>query len=421
MGIPPSIAKRETVWRRIVTVLGVAVLLGCATRAMIKYDDGDFKLHWETGRRFLAKEFLYTGGHDFPYPPFFGMIFAPAALLPMRIAKVVFYPVGVAALLALLWTMRRLLRSAFSLDETQTFWVTAIAVFFAIQFIIHDQAVLGLNTALVALTWLGVYLWKQHRELFAGVSLGAAIAIKCTPAIFLGYFLWKRQWRLAIWTAAATLFFTAAPIVWQGPASWTTHLRNWVSTAIEGVSGSGFEANEDFRDKNMSLRPVLMRYLVRQPAGEFDRDVDPRPVNLVDLSPKVASGIVNFVLLILLAAFLWWSREAVKARDESRLLWELAAVGVLMVLFSPITWGHHCVALLPACFLTAALLLRHDRLPRWVIALLSVYILFCSLAGRDLIGRNLSLLLVSYHVTTFCILGLFLILLAGPRLQTARG
>lgn len=396
------------------------MLVGCAARAMIKYDEGDFKLHWETGRRFLAKEFLYTGGHDFPYPPFFGMIFAPTALLPMPIAKAVFYPMGVAALLALLWTMRRLVRFAFSLDETQTFWVTAIAVFLAIQFIIHDQAVLGLNTALVALTWLAIYLWKQHRDLLAGVSLGVAIAIKCTPAIFLGYFLWKRQWRMAVWATAAALFFTAAPMAWQGPSFWSQHMRNWVGTAVEGVSGSGFEANEDFRDKNMSLRPVLMRYLVCRSEGNFDRNVDPLPVNFLDLSPRVASWIVNSVLLILIAVFMWWSRGAVGARDEPRLLWELAAVGVLMVLFSPITWGQHCVALLPACFLIAALLLVRARFPRWAIALLSVYVLFCSLAGRDLIGRRLSLLLVSYHITTFCILGLFLILLAGPRLQTTR-
>jgi len=316
--------------------------------------------------------------------------------------------------------MRSLVRSVFIVDDTQLFWVTAIAAFLAIQFIIHDQAILGLNTELVALTWSGVYLWKQRRDLLAGISLGAAIAIKCTPAIFLGYFLWKRQWRMAIWTTAATLFFTAAPMAWQGPVSWTMHMRNWVGTAIEGVSGSGFEANEDFRDKNMSLRPVLTRYLVRQPEGNFDRNLDPPPLDFLDLSAGVASWIVDSVLLILLAVFLWWSRGSVGTRDEPRLLWELAGAGVLMVLLSPITWGQHCVALLPAGFQVAALIVVRERLPRWIIALLLFYIFFCSLLGRDLIGRKLSLLLVSYHITTFCIVGLLLILLAGPRLQTAR-
>src|SRR5438477_10059173 len=107
--------RNERAWRGLIIGSGAAVLIGCAVRAIIKPNDGDFKLHWEIGRRFLAGEFLYAGGHDFPYPPFFGMLFAPAALLPMSIAKAVFYPVGVAAFLALLWILRRLVGSAFSL------------------------------------------------------------------------------------------------------------------------------------------------------------------------------------------------------------------------------------------------------------------------------------------------------------------
>lgn len=417
MRIPAGIVRKEALFRRIAITLGVVILLGCAARAMIKANEGDFKLHWETGRRFLAGEFLYTGGHDFPYPPFFGMVFAPTALLPMAVAKAVFFPVGVAALLVLLWTLQRLVRGAFSLKEAQAFWVAALAVFLSIQSVIHDQAVLGLNTALVTLTWLGIYWWKQRRDVLAGVSLGLAIAVKCTPAVFLGYFLWKRQWRMAIYTAAAGLFFTAAPMAWQGPASWTNHMRNWIGTALDGISGSGFETSEDFRDKNMALRPVLMRYLVHQPG--FGRPGDPPPLDFLDLSPRVAHGIVNSVLLTLAGIFLWWSFGPVRARDEPRLLWELAALGLLMLLFSPITWGQHCVALLPACFVIAALLVVRDRVPPWSVALLAIYILFCALAGRDLIGRNLALLLVSYHVTTFCILGLFPILLAGPRWQAA--
>src|SRR6266550_4016597 len=234
MRIPPVIAKKEQLWRGIVVALGIGLLLGWAARDIIRAHDGDFKVHWETGRRFLAGEFLYAGGHDFPYPPFLGMTFAPAALLPLPIAKAVFYPVGVAALLVLLWTLGRLVRSAFHLDETQAFWVASLAVFLSIQFILRDQAELGLNTAVVALIWLGIYLWRQHRDLLGGISLGVAIAIKCTPAIFLGYFIWKRNWRMVIYAAAAALFFTVLPVVWQGPSSWSNHMRTWVSNAVHG-------------------------------------------------------------------------------------------------------------------------------------------------------------------------------------------
>ena len=199
--------------------------------------DGDFKVHWETGRRFLAGEFLYTHGHDFPYPPILGMSFAPTALLPVPVAKIVFYPLGVAVLLVLLWAVRRLVQPALDLETRQAFWAGALGVIFTLRFILRDQAELGFNTAIAALIWTGIYLWRQRRDLLAGASLGLAIAIKCTPAIFLVYFVWKRQWRMAICTVAAALFFTVLPAVWQGPASWSNHMRTWVVNATHGISG----------------------------------------------------------------------------------------------------------------------------------------------------------------------------------------
>ena len=58
-----------------------------------------------------------------------------------------------------------------------------------------------------------------------------------------------------------------------------------------------------------------------------------------------------------------------------------------------------------------------DRLPGWVVVLLSFYVFFCALLGRDLIGRQIFYRIASYHVSTFCIAALLVVVLAGPRLQ----
>jgi hypothetical protein len=301
------------------------------------------------------------------------------------------------------------------LNETQLFWVTGIALFLDVQYAIHDQAVFGLNTGITLLSWLGIYLWQQRRDVWGGLSLGAAIAIKCTPAIFLGYFIWKRQWRMAMCTTMAALLFTVLPIVRQGPALWTAHMQSWVRTVGAGLAGTGFEHNEDFQDKNMALRPVLLRYLTHLPdIGAAD---DPRAIRLLNLSPTAAHVLVGAVLLGLIALFLWCARGRLTSRDDSLVLWQCAALGVLMVLLSPITWGQHCVGLLPACFLISATLVVHERIPRWMMALLSVYVVCCCLAGRDLIGKRLGVLLVGYHITTFCIVGLLVIVLVASRQQ----
>src|SRR3954462_278822 len=109
-------AKHEIFWRRAFIAIAIFALLACAVRAISRPADGDFKLHWEFGRRFLAGEFLYAGGMHIPYPPFWAMAHAPAALLPMPIAKAILFPVGVGALLLLLYILRRLAGGAFKIE-----------------------------------------------------------------------------------------------------------------------------------------------------------------------------------------------------------------------------------------------------------------------------------------------------------------
>jgi hypothetical protein len=163
--------------------------------------------------------------------------------------------------------------------------------------------------------------------------------------------------------------------------------------------------------QNMALRPALARYLIRLPAGHPGRVANPLYLDGLDLPPKLAGWLIRVVQLALLAFALWWSRDPVGARDDPRLLWELAAVSIAMLLFSPITWGQHCVALLPACYFVSALIVARGNLPPWMNALLAIYILFTVVLSRDLLGRESALLLGSYHVETFSILGLLAVLI----------
>ena len=193
-------------------------------------------------------------------------------------------------------------------------------------------------------------------------------------------------------------------------------MRTWVVNATHGISGSGtgFEADEIYRVTNMSLRPALMGYLTHLPVSAV-RSHEPPPLTYLNLSPAVASWIVNTVLLALFLLFVWWSRGMIVSRADPRVLWELAATGVLMLLFSPITWGQHCVGLLPACCLVGAMLVRRDSLPGWLVPILAVYMFVGAALGRDLISRPIADLLTRHHVTTFWMVGLFAILLVGAR------
>src|SRR5438067_3660971 len=320
MHITTAISKRERSWRRLVMAAAILVLLICAFRAIYKSADGDFKLHWELGRRFLAGKFLYADGLDVPYPPFWALAHAPAALLPMPIAKAVLFPLGIGALALLLEILRRLAAAtqAFPLDDARAFWVAAIALFFAAQYVIRDMAELGINTVLVALSWLGIYLWSQRRDIAGGVSLGVAIALKCTPAIFVAYFLWKRQWRMVAASGMAAVLFTLAPMLWQGRVSYSNHITTWLVSAWKGFGGSdpslGVLGPEPLQ--NRALRPALARYLMYLPAGHPGRATHQLYFDALNLSPGLAGWIIRVILLVLVATAMWWSRRPVHTRND---------------------------------------------------------------------------------------------------------
>lgn len=415
--IPTAISRREPFWRSGVVAVALLVVGACAFRAIYKSGDGDFKLHWEFGRRLLAGEFLYAGGHHIPYPPFWAMAHAPFALLSMPVAKALFFPIGVGALLVLLWILRRLVETAFPTERANSFWVAALALFLTARFIVRDMAELGVNTLLVMLSWLGIYFWVRRRELMGGASLGLAIALKCTPAIFVAYFLWKRQWRMVGATAAAALLFSLAPVLWQGPASYREHMATWSANVAKGFGAADPSAGVlgAERIQNMALRPTLARYLMRLPPDHPGRAQHPLYCDVLNLPPVLAGWVIRITLLALLAALMWWTRRPIAARDDPQLLWECAAVSIAMLLFSPITWGQHCVALIPACYFVSTLLVARREWPPRMMGLLAFYILFVVLLSRDLVGRDVSLLLASYHVETLSILGLLVVVWSCAR------
>src|SRR5205085_12200007 len=115
----------------------------------------------------------------------------------------VFLPLYLGSLGLLVWTLHRLTRSHLPLDRTREFWATALCMFIGVQFLARDMAECGVNIALVALAWFGVYAWTSYRDWVGGVSLGLALALNITAASFAPYFLCKGLWNM---DGAASLF-----------------------------------------------------------------------------------------------------------------------------------------------------------------------------------------------------------------------
>src|SRR5437868_13323605 len=287
-------------------LIGIGLLLFSFGRIMIR-PIGDFHYHWQLGNDLLNGRSLYLGPgggppeYPNPYPPFWAMAYAPLTVVSAHLAQIlVFLPLYLGSLGLLLWTLHRLTQPHLPLDRTREFWATALAMLLAIQFLARDMAECGVNIALVALAWFGIYGWTRHRDWLGGASLGLAIALKMTAALFVPYVLWKRQWKIA---GAATLFailFSLVPMLVRGPTLFATDLRQWV-TVVRGIGSENPSMHVLGQEstRNFALRPVVTRLIVNASGHK----VDPYGTNLLALSTHTTLVMVHVAELCLVGVF----------------------------------------------------------------------------------------------------------------------
>jgi hypothetical protein len=157
--------------------------------------------------------------------------------------------------------------------------------------------------------------------------------------------------------------------------------------------------------QNMSLRPNLARLLTTLPPGVTDPPPQPG-LPLVHLSPAAAGWLIKAVMITLALAVAWKFRSPVSRRDDLTIAWECATISLAMLLYSPITWGQHCVGALPALYLLVRTGFSRRRLPALAWGALSAFVVLVLLLNRGLIGRTATLSLLAFGANTWCLLAL---------------
>ncbi|MEU0788845.1 glycosyltransferase 87 family protein [Amycolatopsis sp. NPDC005961] len=269
----------------------------------------------------------------FTYTPFAAAAFWPGTLLPfavtmklVSIASIV--ATGVVAYLYVA-TLNGSLTDATKVNGRAVAALVAIGAQLAGALLEPVRSTLGfgqINALLMVLVVLDVLLPGDRRRT-KGLLIGVAAAIKLTPAVFVVYFLVRRDFRSAARVVAG--FVAAGALLWLiRPSASFTYWTKLVFDAgrIGGVDYVG----------NQSLHGLTVR------AGW----------------PEFAWVLAALVVIALVAVIV--------ARAEPVLGLTACALGGLLV--SPISWTHHWTWCVPILVLAGWYAWRFGRAIRWMAA-----------------------------------------------------
>lgn len=296
---------------------------------------------WLEGRPLYADGAVFAtqGGLDLPftYPPLAAVVFSPLALVSLPVASVAITAITLVLLVVSTWIVLTRLEVA---DGWQTggepawlrrWWLAAGAVALATGWLEPIQANFAFGQINVVLMTLVIAdCVPRNTRWPRGILVGLAIALKLTPAVFLLYFVLRRDGRAVLMALASFAVATAAgfALAWQDSVQyWTVTLRD-----TERIGSASLNTNQNASGA-----------LARLELGESTHFV-----------------LWTAACLAVLALTVWAVRR-VLAEESPEPTLAVICVALFGLVVSPVSWSHHWVWALPAVLVTAVLAYRHRR------------------------------------------------------------
>lgn len=339
----------------------------------IREDMADFQVNYQAGSRLLAGENLYRtedGHFMFKYLPFSALLYLPLSLIPLEVAKAIWYVVLVASTIAVFALSKRLA----SRDENARAGLVVFPAVILAKFFLREMK-LGQINILVTLTLLGM-LWflasRRPEPNRAGFLWGLATSLKPYGMIFLPYFLVRKQWKALAAGGATILAALLLPSLFYGFTGNLDQLREWASTLSQSTP-TLLRSND-----NVSIAAFFMKWTHRP--------------ELSGLLGTVAIGALAFLVLLVLRA-----RDGVERPTPL----EGALLLTLIPLVSPLGWDY---TLLMSILAITILVKNYSQYSRPAQLLLVANFCVISLSIYDLVGARYYGVFMEWSILTVAFL-----------------
>jgi Glycosyltransferase family 87/WD40-like Beta Propeller Repeat len=248
-----------------------------------------------------------------------------------------------------------LLKSSTKLKMQRVVLLTFLAVL-----PLHDSFLDGQMHILILLI-LTFSAWLYFKDSFfvSGLLLSIAAAIKIYPALFLIFFVWKKQWRAAIGLIVGLLGAAISSLSLFGWDACRLYAFEVLPRAVRG------EVTDPYNVAWSSFTALLRRLFLYEP------ELNPSPVAH---SPWLFALLQPAIHGLIFVAFMWAIGS--KTEDRGRIKLEWATYSFLLLLLSSQPATYHFVALILTAVLVVDYLLASGQTIR-AIVVVGLYALIC--------------------------------------------
>ncbi len=366
--------ETSTLSKSTLRFLAACAILAAALGAFvlrISRDMRDFEVPYTVAVRAAAAAPLYRAEdehYQFKYLPAFAVLAIPLGLMPLPVAKGVWFVGSVALLMALMSLSVRLLPE--QRKSTTILVISAIVVlakFYAREL---DMGQVNLPFAVAAVA--GFLALKERREVLAAVLLVLTIAIKPYGALLLPALLIRRHQAATVMAGVGVLLLLALPVPLYGWSGTIDLHQTWWRTVTDTTAPNLL--NPD----NISLASMYAKWLG---AGTV----------------SAALATVSAAVLLAVAALVFLKRGLVASPEGL----EGSLLLLLIPLLSPQGWDYVLLIATPAIVYLAN---YQDLLPAPWRALTIVAALTIGLSLFDIMGRAAYAAFMGAAVISVCAL-----------------
>lgn len=270
----------------------------------------DFGILWTGAKDLLTGKNLYTNSNIYTqnaYPPISEIFWLPLGILTYQKALAVFIFLSFASIIGSVFLSLKLIVNKASWYHLLFFSGCAFLSF-------PTKFTLGMgqiNLIVLFFLLLALYLNNHSKNIWAGITLGVAIALKPTFGFFLLFFIVKKSWK----TVLTSIFFISILIIssfvfWE-PEMWIS----WLKIGVLPYS--------DLAGREVYFNQGFMGFISR-----FTRNLNLR-------------GFLDLAMILLSITFLTFVKQK---RENENLIFSLFITTLLII--DSISWQHHFVWLM---------------------------------------------------------------------------